>query len=162
MSMLPPHWMTPNPLSGLSRRFLDQRRERRSPCAFGDIVCVGIDDANRLRDFIVGDADDACRATFDDFEWLNLRIAACHPVGERLCRRRRHRPPGFERQREGRCIVGHDTDYLRLEPEQIAHGDQAADAGAHADRDIDDVQIRPGREQFVSIGRNTLHEIAVK
>jgi hypothetical protein len=74
-----------HPLSGLLHAFLDECRQRSSTSTFGNIVRVGVDNARRLRDFIVTDADDACRAMSVDFEWLGLRIAARQPIRERSC-----------------------------------------------------------------------------
>ena len=78
----------------------------------------------------------------------------------RTCRRlggdRRARP---RRTAAWPAPVGDDADDLGGQAEQVADRHHAADARAHADRHVDDVEVGAGVEQLAGVRRDAEHEV---
>jgi len=54
------------------------------------------------------------------------------------------------------AIAGDHSNHFGLETEKIAGRDDAADAGAHSNRDIDRVEVGDGTKQFERVRGNAL------
>lgn len=142
--------------------FLERRREGGSPRPFCKVVCVCPVDADGLRDLLIAERDDARRTFEDQLDSLGIGHASCHAIGEGFGMVGRNRMPGLERKRIGRRALGLHADDLGLQTQRIARGHAAANAGALPDGHIEPFRIGMRGEQFQSVGRNTLHEIAVE
>jgi hypothetical protein len=99
---------------------------------------------------------DAVCAAPDDGQGLFSRIARCHPVGKSLRGACWNRFSGRERQGHCRGVASDDSNDLGPEAEKIAGRYDATDAGAHADRDIDRVEVGDGAKQFERVAGDAL------
>ena len=98
-------------------------------------------DADRLRDVILADRNNARGAFGDDLERLGLRVATSHAVGKGERGIGLYRAARLERQRERRRALGDNADNLGFKVEQIPHCDQTADPRAHSNGNVDHIEF---------------------
>ena len=118
--------------------------------------------AHRLADVVVGHGDDAGGAGADQRDGERVGDARGHAVDERVRRLGGDRVAGLEREQRGRGRLGDDADDLGRQAEQVAHAHQPADARAHPDRHVHDVEVGPGREQLEGVRRHAEHEVGLE
>src|SRR5882724_6768272 len=80
--------------------------------------------------------DEARRASMDGFYDVGDGLASGNTVSKRAGCRSGHGLAGLERERRGRRVHRAYADDLGLQSEQISHGDESTDSGAHSDTDI--------------------------
>ncbi len=162
VSILPPLRMRPTRRAAHFRSVLQQRGERGGACAFRHIMRVGVKRADGGGDLVFADCHDPRRSSGDDREGVRVGIAAGHPIRKGRGGISRHDAPGREGLRHRRRGLRDHADDFRPQPEQVARGDQPANARTHADRHIDCIEIGDGAEQLERIGRDTFDEIGMK
>src|SRR5215469_15314693 len=137
-----------NSSSDHARAFLHESRKRGGARAFRDIVRVLEIGPDRFGDIVLAQLQDAGRAALYDCQGLLLRIACRHSVGKSLRRTCWNWLPGFERQSHCWSLAGDDPNNFSFEAEKVAGRDETTDAGAHADRDIDRIEVGDSTKQL--------------
>ena len=145
--MLPPEAITAK-RAPVRVAVLEQRRERRRARAFDEVVRVAVEMAHRRLHLVLRYADDPLGAGTDDLQRRGNGNAHRHAVGEGVRARGLDRLARFAGARVAVGLVGHHADDFRFQPERVAPGDEAADAGAAADRHVHRVEVRDRREQL--------------
>ena len=137
------------------------RREGRCAGAFGGVVRIGEEHPHRLRDLIIGDADDALDPGTDVHQGLRIRHAAGESVREPGLDRVADRVPLFERERVGRGVCRDHADDRKPATERTRGRHHAADARAQPDRHVHRLEVGRRAQEFDGIGRDPADQVPV-
>src|SRR6266568_2981785 len=116
-------------------------------------------DFHGAADFVIADHDDVVDVLAHDFQRLIVGQAAGHAVGDFSGNRSLDLLSSGKGKRVSWSAVGDYADYLCLQSRSIADGAGGRDAGAHANRHVDDIEIRNGFEQLNPIAGHTFHDV---
>ena len=111
---------------------------------------------------VLAHLDDPGRTGVDDRDRVGVRRTARDAVDERVGRRGADDLAGGEGEGVRRGTLGDHADDLGAQPQQVADPDVGADAAAHADRDVDDVEVGDGLVQLGGVRRDALDEIGME
>jgi hypothetical protein len=123
---------------------------------------VVIVDTHGFGHLVFAHLDEARRASMDRFYDVGDRLARGNTISKRAGCRSVHGFAGIERERRGRRVHRAYADYLGLQSEQIPHGDESTDSGAHSDTDIHRIEPLNRAEQLQRVARNASDEIPVE
>src|SRR6266850_5685044 len=98
----------------------------------------------------------------DGFYDVGDRLASGNTISKRAGCRSGHGLAGLERERRGRRVHRAYADDLGLQSEQIPHGDESTDSGAHTDTDIHRIEPLNRAKQLQRVARNASDEIPVE
>ena len=143
-------------------RILHQCGEGGSTGTFGEIMRICKQDADGGSDFVIRNRCDPVGAVLQDIKRCLYRLPAGHAIGEGGCGLRGHDISRLDGKPVGRGVFRDDRHDLGFKPQKVAHRDQSAGAGTHANGDIDHVEIVMRPEKFQRVGRNAKDNVPVK